>query len=317
MVKTFVICSMKNTSLRKLSPAIGEKSPDAGSASSSSRGCCSVVPTSATSSGDSWNGVAWARRGPQGVLNGSGVALETARERLIAMARTVEAAELWPLANAADPEPGARILPLTQGLEDALLLLCAAPLATVAELARFGLIPTSMHDRVEKLVKWGVVDLVSHCLGSLGRHAQRRNFLQKMELILLQRQRTLPRRVPVFPPVVWLLARDLDAVAVLYTLNSQASRVGSLDREDWAELGVEIGGDPLGAPAYHPRALLCVWLYSFMTGVRSCRKLEAACRDQIPYPWLTGWQHPDHNTLWRFYKERQRRINLTDGDAPD
>ena len=39
-----------------------------------------------------------------------------------------------------------------------------------------------------------------------------------------------------------------------------------------------------------------------MTGVRSSRKLEAACRDQIPYLWLTGWQHPDHNTLWRFYQ---------------
>ena len=39
-----------------------------------------------------------------------------------------------------------------------------------------------------------------------------------------------------------------------------------------------------------------------MTGVRSTRKLEAACRDQIPFLWLTGWQHPDHNTLWRFYK---------------
>ena len=60
-------------------------------------------------------------------------------------------------------------------------------------------------------------------------------------------------------------------------------------------MGVEINGDPLGAPAYHPRALLCVWLYGFMTGVRSCRKLEAACRDQIPYLWLTGWQQPDHN----------------------
>ena len=34
-----------------------------------------------------------------------------------------------------------------------------------------------------------------------------------------------------------------------------------------------------------------MWLYGFMTGVRSCRKLEAACRDQIPYLWLTGWQH--------------------------
>ena len=39
-----------------------------------------------------------------------------------------------------------------------------------------------------------------------------------------------------------------------------------------------------------------------MTKVRSCRKLEAACRDQIPFLWLTGWQHPDHNTLWRFYQ---------------
>ena len=45
-----------------------------------------------------------------------------------------------------------------------------------------------------------------------------------------------------------------------------------------------------------------------MTGVRSCRKLETACRDQIPYLWLTGWQHPDHNTLWRFYKEHRQAM---------
>ena len=85
-----------------------------------------------------------------------------------------------------------------------------------------------------------------------------------------------------------------------------AEFVDGLDREGWAELGVEIEGDPRGAPAYHPRALLCVWLYGFMTGMRSCRKLEAACRDQIPYLWLTGWQHPDHNTLWRFYKAHRQ-----------
>ena len=45
-----------------------------------------------------------------------------------------------------------------------------------------------------------------------------------------------------------------------------------------------------------------------MTGVRSSRKLEAACRDQIPYLWLTGWQHPDHNTLWRFYKSHRQAM---------
>ena len=33
-----------------------------------------------------------------------------------------------------------------------------------------------------------------------------------------------------------------------------------------------------------------------------------ACRDQIPYLWLTGWQHPDHNTLWRFYKGHRQSM---------
>ena len=84
-----------------------------------------------------------------------------------------------------------------------------------------------------------------------------------------------------------------------------------LGRDGWAELGVDPDGDPMGAPAYHPRALLSVWLYGFMTGVRSTRMLEAACRDQIPFLWLTGRQRPDHNTLWRFYdNHRQTMRNL-------
>ncbi len=41
-----------------------------------------------------------------------------------------------------------------------------------------------------------------------------------------------------------------------------------------------------------------------MSGVRSCRKLEVACRDQIPYL----WQHPDHNTLWRFYRGNRQAM---------
>ena len=69
-----------------------------------------------------------------------------------------------------------------------------------------------------------------------------------------------------------------------------------------------IEGEPFGAPAYHPKALLSVWLFGFVTGIRSSRKLEGACRDQIPYLWLTGWQHPDHNTLWRFYKEHRQAM---------
>jgi len=77
--------------------------------------------------------------------------------------------------------------------------------------------------------------------------------------------------------------------------------VDGLDRAEWGKLGVAPDGAVRGAPGYHPRVVLGVWLYGFMTGVRSSRKLEAACRDQVPYLWLTGWQRPDHHTLWRFY----------------
>ncbi len=107
----------------------------------------------------------------------------------------------------------------------------------------------------------------------------------------------------------WLLPPSLDDLLPLdHPARFVAEFVDALDREGWSELGVEIEGDPMGAPAYHPRALLSVWLYGFMTGVRSCRKLETACRDQIPYLWLTGWQHPDHNTLWRFYKAHRQAM---------
>lgn len=87
-----------------------------------------------------------------------------------------------------------------------------------------------------------------------------------------------------------------------------AAFVEELDRATWARMEVAIDGDPLGAPSYDPRGLLGVWLYGFMTGVRSSRKLEAACRDQVPYLWLTGWEHPDHNTLWRFYQAHRRQM---------
>ncbi len=108
---------------------------------------------------------------------------------------------------------------------------------------------------------------------------------------------------------MWMLPPTLDELLPLnHPARFVGEFVGALDRGGWAELGVDIDGDVPGAPAYHPRTLLSVWLYGFMTGVRSCRKLEVACRDQIPYLWLTGWQHPDHNTLWRFYRGHRQAM---------
>jgi transposase len=108
---------------------------------------------------------------------------------------------------------------------------------------------------------------------------------------------------------VWLLPPTLgELIPDDHPARFVAEFVDALDRIAWGELGIGPDGEPLGAPAYHPRALLSVWLYGFMTGTRSSRKLEAACRDQMPYLWLTGWQYPDHNTLWRFYQNHRNAM---------
>ncbi len=74
-----------------------------------------------------------------------------------------------------------------------------------------------------------------------------------------------------------------------------------MSEAEWAALGARPGGHPGGAPAYDPVVLLGAWLYGFMSGIRSSRKLATACAESVPFLWLTGGQRPDHNTLWRFY----------------
>ena len=62
---------------------------------------------------------------------------------------------------------GPRHLPET--LEDTLLLLCAAPLATAKELAGIGRVPaTTLRDRLSQLGERGLADSVAHHLGALG-----------------------------------------------------------------------------------------------------------------------------------------------------
>ena len=108
---------------------------------------------------------------------------------------------------------------------------------------------------------------------------------------------------------VWLMPPSLDEVlADDHPARLVAAFVDSLTAAEWAELGVDLGGQALGAPAYHPRALLGIWLYGFMTGVRSARRLETAGREQLALQWLSGYQQPDHNTLWRFYQAHRNQL---------
>ena len=129
------------------------------------------------------------------------------------------------------PDPALRAL--RQGLEEALLL-CAAPLATVDELARFGRVPTStLRDRLKKLTERGLADSVSHHLSALGTRPQRRYFPTEKGVTAAgaatKGRNHMLRSYPVSKQWFRLLAERLDAVAVLYGV---AAMIADADPHD-------------------------------------------------------------------------------------
>lgn len=57
-----------------------------------------------------------------------------------------------------------------------------------------------------------------------------------------------------------------------------------------------------GAPPYDPRLMVRILLYGYTTGVRSSRKLEAACVDVVAFRWLAVGTAPDFRSIARFRK---------------
>jgi transposase len=57
-----------------------------------------------------------------------------------------------------------------------------------------------------------------------------------------------------------------------------------------------------GAPPYDPRLMVRILLYGYTTGVRSSRKLEAACVDVVALRWLAAGTAPDYRSIARFRK---------------
>ena len=55
-----------------------------------------------------------------------------------------------------------------------------------------------------------------------------------------------------------------------------------------------------GGPNHHPLMLLKVLVYGYVTNIYSSRKLAEACRERIPFMWLSAMNKPDHNTINRF-----------------
>lgn len=66
-----------------------------------------------------------------------------------------------------------------------------------------------------------------------------------------------------------------------------------------------------GTSSYHPRMMLKLVVYSYVSNIYSSRKMEDACRSNIHFMWLAGRQTPDHHTLNRFRSTRLQEVLRT------
>ena len=119
--------------------------------------------------------------------------------------------------------------PLAETLEDALRLLCAAPLATADELSSFGKIPaTTLRRRLAKLAGRGLVDSIPHHLDALGPNPKRRHFPTEQGIEAAAEVEHGTERFlseyPVSREWFRILTERLDAVAVLHHVAAMIAR---------------------------------------------------------------------------------------------
>ena len=62
-----------------------------------------------------------------------------------------------------------------------------------------------------------------------------------------------------------------------------------------------VGG---GTSSFHPRMMIKVLFYSYLSNIYSCRKIEKALHENIYFMWLSGKSYPDFRTINMFRGKR-------------
>jgi len=64
-----------------------------------------------------------------------------------------------------------------------------------------------------------------------------------------------------------------------------------------------------GGVLYHPSLMLKVWLYAYLLGVTSARRLEQRVREDLAFRYLAGGAQPDYWALNEFRRRQARALN--------
>jgi transposase len=82
-----------------------------------------------------------------------------------------------------------------------------------------------------------------------------------------------------------------------------------VDKIDLMQLGFEIR--PLkeeGRPSFDPKVLMKLYLYGYLNGIRSSRKLERESRVNVEVHWLLGKLQPNYHTIADFRKDNPKAL---------
>jgi len=63
-----------------------------------------------------------------------------------------------------------------------------------------------------------------------------------------------------------------------------------------------------GCSSYHPRLLLKLLVYGYLSNQYSSRKIEQAAKQNVHFMWLSAMSYPDHNTINRFRSDRLKGV---------
>ena len=61
-----------------------------------------------------------------------------------------------------------------------------------------------------------------------------------------------------------------------------------------------------GRPPFHPSTMMKLYLYGYQNSIRSCRRLEKACKTNIEVMWLLREQQPHYKTIAKFRKDNAK-----------
>jgi len=108
------------------------------------------------------------------------------------------------------------------------------------------------------------------------------------------RLRKIDRRQMILHPVEIELLIPLD-----HEVRALWEFLGSLDLTSYHD-HIESKEGKAGAPAFDPRLLACIWLYSYSKGINSAREVAKLTEYHPAYQWLTGIRPVNYHTLADF-----------------